>query len=353
MPRVSRVPALLLAVVFSARVFAAGSPPPLLTPTPPAGIPMPEAEAAIIAKVENRIITYADLKSAMASRVPAISSIATNQQDYDRRLEELQNVMLNELINRALVVFDFQKDGKRKIPASYIDDVRERTIQSPEYNGDRLKFLADLKSKGWSMRDYRKNIEEDLIYDIMRHQQRRSETVISPAKVEAYYDANKDKFQQEDAARLRLITFTRADGMDDAGLLARVQTVLARLKAGEKFESLARELTDVAAHRSKGGDLGWNKKADLKPEFAAPAFTLDKGEVGGPIVTPEAAYLLLIEDRKAAGIQPLADVSGEIQRKLADELGREAEARWIARLRANAYIRIYQPSAPEPAPARP
>ncbi|MEI6861562.1 MAG: peptidyl-prolyl cis-trans isomerase [Verrucomicrobiota bacterium] len=352
MPRLLRAPALLFAVVLSARVFAADSPPALLTPPPPpAGTALPEA--TIIAKVENRIITLGDVRREVELRVDYIRKNAANEREFYRDLAALQNDMLNELINRALVLIDFQKDGKRKVPASVIDEDIDRQIHSTKYNGDRLKFLADLKNNGMSPRDYRKNEEENLIYEYMLGQQRRSETVISPAKVEAYYNAHKDKYQQEDAVRLRLITFTRAEGMDDAQLLARVQSVLARLKAGEKFETLARELTDVQAHRAKGGDLGWTKKTELKPEFATPAFTLDKGEIGGPIVTPEAAFLMLIEDRRAAGLQPLAEVSGEIQKDLATQLGLEAQARYIARLRANAYIRVYEPAAAEPAPGRP
>ncbi len=351
MPCFYRASVLLLAAAFSTCAFAAGAVPTLLaSPAASAGTELPGA--TIIAKVEERIITLADVLREMDDRVDGVRKMAANEKEFYQLMEELQNVTINELINKALVVHEFLKDGKRRIPASYVDEIIAHTVQS-RFNGDRSKFLAWLLSKGWTPREHRKNVEEDLIYDIMRRQQGSGETVISPAKVEAFYNENKEKFRQEDAAHLRLITFSRAVGMDDAKLLARVQTVLARLKAGEKFDALARELTDVEAHRSKGGDLGWNRKSDLKPEFAALAFTLGKGEIGGPIVTPEAAYLILVEDRKAAGIQPLSDVSGEIQKILTDNLGRENEARWIARLRANAYIRVYLPSSPADAAPRP
>jgi peptidyl-prolyl cis-trans isomerase SurA len=285
----------------------------------------------------------------MGPYVDGIRRIAANEREFYRLLEELQNETLNDLINRALVVIDFKKDGKRQIPASYVEEVISRTLQSGKYGGDRSKLHAEIRANGWSEREYRQSVEENIIYEYMRDQQRRSETVISPAKVEAHYNANLEKYQQPDSARLRLITFARAPGVDDTQLLVRVQAVLTRLKAGEKFDAIARELTDIEAHRAKGGDLGWNKKSDLKPEFAGAAFTSAIGEVNGPIVTPEGAYLLLVEDRKTAGRQPLKEVNGEIQQELAAQIGREAEARWIARLRANAFIQIYPPEDPPPA----
>jgi peptidyl-prolyl cis-trans isomerase SurA len=348
MPRFYRA-SFYLAAVLAARVFAADAPPALLTPnSPPTATDLPAD--TVVAVVENRIITFDDLRREVLPRLDAVRKTARNEQDFYRLLDELQYDLLNEQINRALVVYDFQKDGKRRIPASYIDQVVAETILK-KYDGDRVKFLAELRNNGWSQRDYRKRVEEDLIYDIMRGQQRKSETVISPTRVAAYYNENKDKFLQEDEVHFRLITLTRAAGENDASLLARVQPVLARLKSGEKFDALAREFSNDEIRRAKGGDFGWTKKTDLKPEFAAPAFTQEKGEPSGPIITPEACYLLYVEDRKAAGIKPLAEVSGDIQKELAAQLGREAEARWIARLRATAYIRVYLPPPGASAPA--
>ena len=51
-----------------------------------------------------------------------------------------------------------------------------------------------------TMRDYRTEVEEDIIYHYMQQQQRKSQTVVSPVKVEQFYKENKDHFYQEDSA---------------------------------------------------------------------------------------------------------------------------------------------------------
>jgi peptidyl-prolyl cis-trans isomerase SurA len=40
-------------------------------------------------------------------------------------------------------------------------------------------------------------------------------------------------------------------------------------------------------------------------------------------------------------VQPLADVREQIEKILVNQMAKEAEARWIERLRRNAYVKIY------------
>jgi peptidyl-prolyl cis-trans isomerase SurA len=298
-------------------------------------------QATIVAIVENRIITWDEILRKVSPLLDNVRRNARNEKEFNDMRDELISAVLNEQINRLLVVHDFKKEPRRRIPDNAIDDYIVRTV-ADKFGGDRAKFLQYLAQNGWNTRDYRQQAEEELIYIVMRQQHRKSETVVSPLQVEEYYRAHQDSadFRQVDAVRLRIITLNRQSGEADAPLLARVQPIIARLNAGEKFEAVAREVGDNADNRAKGGDLGWKPKADLSPEFAAPAFTLEKGAFSGPILRAEGCYLIYVEDRKAAGLKPLSEVSSIIQKELADRLGLEAEARWIARLRENSYVRV-------------
>jgi peptidyl-prolyl cis-trans isomerase SurA len=175
----------------------------------------------------------------------------------------------------------------------------------------------------------------------MRNQQHKNEDVVSPVRIETYYQENQSKFYQEASAHWRMITFNRAAGETDTDLLKRAQPVMARLQAGEKFDALAREVSQDAM-QAKGGDQGWQTKSALIPEFADPLFKLSPGQMADPIVLPPpgGCYLIYLEERKAAGIQSLPEVSGEIEKILAAQMAREAEDHWIQRLRANAYINV-------------
>ncbi len=150
----------------------------------------------------------------------------------------------------------------------------------------------------------------------MRQQQRKSQSVISPVRIETFYKENKDRFYQEDGVHLRLIQFSRADQSDDE-LKAKANLVYARLKAGEKFEDLAKEYSQDS-RRAKGGDWGWQKRSDLKPEFSEPLFALGKGEVSAPIVLPEGCFILFADDRKFN--EKLEQLQDEVIQSLIDRV---------------------------------
>ncbi len=297
----------------------------------------------IAAVAESKIITVDDIRREVSPLVPQIQRDARNEKEFNERLEALQDDVVQNLIDRVLIVKEFskEKDGeqKKQIPASYIDN-QISEILITQFENDRSKFLAYLRGRGKTLRDYRKEVEEDIIYGYMRQQQRKSQSIVSPVKVETYYNENKDKFFQEDGAHLRLIQFRREDGDTDQLLTAKANDVLARLKAGETFEAIAKDVSQDT-RRAKGGDWGWQKRSDLKPELSEPLFKLAKGGVTEPIIMKEGAFLLYVEDRRFAGVQTIDEVRDQIERILVQQLARVSQDRWLERLRRNGYVKHY------------
>jgi peptidyl-prolyl cis-trans isomerase SurA len=190
------------------------------------------------------------------------------------------------------------------------------------------------------MREYRREVEEDIIYNYMMHQQHKSQSIVSPIRIEQYYKENKDRFYQDDSVHLRLIQLSRTSAESDGELRGQADAILLRLRTGEKFEDLAKEYSSDS-RRAKGGDWGWMKRSDLKPEFSEPLFAVKKGECSDPVMLPEGCFLLYAEDRKYAGIQPLDEVRDQIERILVQAMGREYEDRWLERLRRNGYVKHF------------
>jgi peptidyl-prolyl cis-trans isomerase SurA len=116
--------------------------------------------------------------------------------------------------------------------------------------------------------------------------------------------------------------------------------VLARFKAGEKFEDLAKEFSKDM-RRSKGGDWGWQKRSDFRKEFSEVAFDLKLNEASKPILLPEGAFILFAEERKYAGIQPIDEVRDQIERMLIQQMQRGTQEKWLERLRRNGYVKHY------------
>jgi parvulin-like peptidyl-prolyl isomerase len=292
----------------------------------------------IAAIAEEKVITVDDVRREIAPLIGQLQRDARNEREFNEKLEQLQDDVINSLIDRVLIVKEFRKDEKKHIPVSFVDN-RIADIQSEQFDNDRSKFLSYLRSRGTTLREYRREVEEDIIYNYMRQQQRKTQSLISPVRIETFYKENKDRFYQEDGVKLRLIQISRNDQSDE-DLKAKANLVYARLKAGEKFEDLAKEYSQDS-RRAKGGDWGWQKRSDLKPEFSDPLFSLKQGEVSQPIILPEGCFILFAEDRKYAGIQPIDAVRDDIERVLLQQMSRNSQEHWLERLRRNGYVKHY------------
>ena len=219
----------------------------------------------IAAIAEQKVITVDDIRREIAPLIPQIQRDARNEREFNEKLESLQDQVIQDLIDKVLIVKEFRKakDEKevRRIPESYIDN-RIADILTEQFDNDRSKFLAYLRGKGVTLREYRSEIEEDIIYHYMQQQQRKSQSVVSPVRIETFYRENKDRFFQEDSVHLRLIQLSRVDDATDASLRAKADELIAKFRAGSKFEELAREYSQDS-RRAKGGDWGWQKRSDL------------------------------------------------------------------------------------------
>jgi peptidyl-prolyl cis-trans isomerase SurA len=293
----------------------------------------------IAAIAEDKIITVDDVRREVTPLVPQLQREARNEAEFNQKLLALQDNAIQNLIDRVLIIKDFQKDDKKHVPASFVDNQISDEL-TDQFDNDRSKFLAYLRARGTTMREYRKEVEEDIIYNYEMHSQHKSQSIVSPVRIEQYYKENKDRFYQDDSVHLRLIQLSRANGETDGALRGQADAILLRLRSGEKFEDLAKEYSSDS-RRAKGGDWGWMKRSDLKPEFSEPLFAVKKGEASEAVVLPEGCFLLFAEDRKYAGIQPLDEVRDQIERILVQQMSHEYEDRWLERLRRNGYVKHF------------
>ena len=111
------------------------------------------------------------------------------------------------------------------------------------------------------------------------------------------------------------------------------EQALDRLRAGEVFTDVAREVSQDPGSAQHGGDLGWFGRGQMVPSFEDAAFALQPGELSEPISSTFGYHIIQVEER-----DPARELSPETlsQREAA------ASQQWLAEQRASEGVeRLY------------
>jgi peptidyl-prolyl cis-trans isomerase D len=102
-------------------------------------------------------------------------------------------------------------------------------------------------------------------------------------------------------------------GDDDAAARARAESLLERAKADADFTALARENSDDIGSKAQGGDLGWSLKEAYEAPFAEALFSMQKGEISGPVKTRFGYHIIRLDDVRPAHQRPFEEVRVELE----------------------------------------
>jgi peptidyl-prolyl cis-trans isomerase D len=155
-------------------------------------------------------------------------------------------------------------------------------------------------------------------------------------EVAQYYETNKFKYTNlERMARARHILIKIAEDAEEQEKTRARQEMdglLARIEAGEDFATLARQHSEDPGSGLKGGDLGYNPRGRMVPEFDEVMFSLEPGQVSDVVETKYGLHVIKLIGFREGNIS-LEEATEEI----ADILYRRAEGRARAEATAEEY----------------
>jgi peptidyl-prolyl cis-trans isomerase C len=109
---------------------------------------------------------------------------------------------------------------------------------------------------------------------------------------------------------------------------ADAKKIIADLKGGADFAALAKQYSKDPSGAQQGGDLGFFKKDEMVPEFAAAAFALEPGQVSQtPVHSQFGWHVILLVERRNAEPPSFDKARDELRQKMIQEGVQKAVAK--------------------------
>lgn len=219
-------------------------------------------EGQVLAEVNGGSITTGDFNSELKNLPEYLKAMADTP--------EGRKEMLDTMVIRELILQQATKDGL---------------------------------DKGAEIEEKLKDLKKRLIVEAFLKKKVETESQVSDADLQKFYDENKEKFKTgEQIKASHILVKTEKEAKD----------VLAQIKAGGNFEELAKK-NSVDSSSAKGGDLGWFGKGSMVPVFEKAALALKEGQVSDVVKSDFGFHIIKLTGKRPAGIRPLEEVKEQIK----------------------------------------
>ncbi len=298
----------------------------------------PQVVDGVAAVVNGDVITYSQVRMLSAPREKLLRSQYTGQ-ELANKLKEARELALKDLIDRRLVIQAFKKESY-EIP-DHIVDQRMREIIRESFRGDRNTFIKTLEAQNYTLGEFKEKEMERIIVQAMRSKNVKTSLIIPPNKIEEYYKQHRDEFTSKEQIKLRMIMIPgHADTGNSAAQKAMAEEVLGKLASGAEFDQMAQVYSEDST-RDMGGDWGWIERKTLAAPLEKIAFNMPVSRISNIIDYAGNYYILKVEDKHGGTTRSLAEARSDIEKKLIQVEAQQLQERWIASLRAKAYIRTF------------
>ena len=319
-------------LTFAALALALASAPPF------AG----RAHARVVEKVAAVVGDNIVLASEVEEKVGPLMGDVNRIPDPDKRsarASALRREVLERLIDDELILQQ-ATELKLNVSSEQVDSSIEEIKKQNGIDDDQLREA--LRGQGMTMAAYRADLKKQLLRFRVLNIAVGSRVNISDEEVKSYYDRHL-KDGTNTLVRASHIFVAIPDGADAATVRekeAQARKILERAKGGEDFAKLAREVSDDAATRAEGGDLGYFGKDMLPKAIEELVFSMKPGEIEGPVRADRGFHIIKLVDRKLKDPKPFEEVKDDVRMQLRQkEMERQTKS-YIAELRKKTLVDI-------------
>lgn len=297
----------------------------------------------IVARVNDRLITNSEFQKRFEVFI-ASPQAGNNPLEARRKL-------LNELIQEKLL-----EERAKELSVQATDEEVESAVErvKRQYNlATDAEFEAALRSSNLTRDDLKRQMRNTITLQKVVGRDISSKLDLTDDALRLEYERRKDQLykvpEQAQVAEI-VIRYDANDASARAAAATRMEEARAKIAAGTPFADVAKEYSEGNA-RQRGGALGTVSKGELVTALDEAVFSDPPQELTPPVLLSSSIHIFHVTDRKPAGYRPFAEVKEDLRARIADDVYDKKYAEYIAKLRREAFIKIYDPSLATPDPS--
>lgn len=295
----------------------------------------------IVAVVNGEVITLSELHRAFA---PYAAHIEANYKGPDKEafLKQGEAAFLQRMIDQILIEQEAKKPG---VGIAAVKDEEVMGMVKDMLAKNRLTmqdYLKKLAEEGKTLESAKQEIRGQMLRMRLLRREVQSRILVTDEEIGEYYDKHREDYEGREAVHIRQIFLPVPEGADSGArdrVRAEANQLRERILKGERFEVMAARYSRGPA-AAEGGDIGFVERGVMMPEVEKAAFSLPVGEVSEVLETEAGFLLLVVVDKKGAGLKPLPVVRDEIKAKIEDEKVNKKYDEWMVELRKKSFIDI-------------
>ena len=200
--------------------------------------------------------------------------------------------------------------------------------------GGEQAFLEMLKTNGLGIEFVKQSISDDLKIQKYLEGIMTAAGQVTEAEVQKAYSEDKTA----SVWHILLLTQGKTDA-EKTVIRKKMEDILARAKKGEDFAGLAKEFTEDAGSKDKGGLYEDFEHGKMVKPFEDAAFSVPAGEISGLIETEYGYHILKVEGRKKE-TQPLDQVKTQIEARIKERKQATAFEAHMTKLKESAKFQV-------------
>jgi peptidyl-prolyl cis-trans isomerase SurA len=301
---------------------------PLLPAQPRAAAP--RSGDYIIAVVNQELITAGELQQ----RLERIRADAAKSGASLPPPQALRQQVLDLLIDERVQISNARESGY-KVDEGEVDRAMGNVALQNQVTVAELR--QRLQQQGIDYKKFRSNLRDQIMAERVRERDVMSRIKVTDADVDAFLDERRAAAGVKPQINLAQILVTVPEGAPEAVVAerrARAEAAQARVRGGESFEAVARDVSEDA-NRAEGGQMGLRPVDRLPDVFIEAVRNVKAGEVAPQLLRTGAGFHLLkvVERQQAAAFTVQQTHARHILLRTSAQLSQDAAQRRLLDLK--------------------